>query len=146
MITIAALWLGFAAGARAQPLSLEDCVRRAESVSAQAKPGLIEEARARAAVQEARAGLLPQLSAVGIYQQSNNPAIQVVDNNEAALRLTQNLSPFSPQWERARQKEADLRAQSAMRAASQQDVALQVKTLYFSILRGLDEAARLDET
>ncbi len=145
MIWLLALWLGLAGSVRADELSLGDCLRRAQSLSAQAKSGLIKEARARAAVQEARAGLLPQLSAVGLFQQSNNPVIQVVDNNEAALRLTQDLSPFSPQWERARQKEADFRAESALQAANQQDVALEIKTLYFSILRGLDEAARLTE-
>ncbi|NNN05837.1 MAG: TolC family protein [Elusimicrobia bacterium] len=145
MIWMMALWLGSAGFVRADPLSLADCLRQAQALSAQAKSGLIKEARARAAVQEARSGLLPQLSAVGIYQQSNNPEIQVIDNNEAVLRLTQNLSPFSPQWERARQKEADFRAERAMRTANQQDVALEVKRLYFSILRGLDEAARLAE-
>ena len=122
----------------AQFLSLEDAVARAERFSPQAIIGFLREARAHSAALGAQDALLPQLSAVGNYQQSNSQSIQAIDINQATLNLAQNISPFSPQWVLARQKKAEYRAAKAQRLATEEDVELEVKTLYLAILKEKD--------
>ncbi len=127
---------------RAETLSLQDCITRAERFSPQAIIGLLMEAQAHAAAKGAKAALLPQASAIGNYQQSNIPTIQALNINQATLNLAQNISPFSPQWVWARQKKAEYRAAQAERIATEEDVELQVKILYLSILKEEDYLKR----
>ncbi len=132
----------------AETLSLQDCISRAEKFSPQAVIGLLKEAQAHSAAKGAQAGLLPQASAIGNYQQSNSQSIQAIDINQATLSLTQNISPFSPQWVLVRQKKADYRAAQAEHIATEEDVELQVKILYISILKEkdyLDKFQRLEK-
>ncbi len=126
----------------AQTLSLQDCISRAERFSPQAIIGLLKEAHSHFTAQAAKDAILPQASAVGSYQQSNSQSIQAIDINQAALSLSQNISPFSPQWVLVRQKKADYRAAQAEHIATEEDVELQVKILYLSILKEKDYLKR----
>ncbi len=133
---IASLFSTHAYGA--QVLSLQDAISKAERFSPQAVIGFLQEARAHFAAQEAQDALLPQASALGDYQQSNSQSIQAIDINQATLNIAQNISPFSPQWVLARQKRAEYRAAKAEHLATEEDVELEVKTLYLAILKEQD--------
>ena len=132
-------------GARAAELTLSECVRLSGARSPAALAGGLEEARARAARDEARAARGPQLVADGRLTRSDDASTNLPDDNRGLLRLEQNLSPWSPDWVRARQRSSLARAAALGRVESSSDAELAVKQLYFSILRGRDSVAAMDQ-
>jgi outer membrane protein TolC len=141
----AAAILSVAASAEAATLSLSDCVRLAESKSPAAARGALEETRAQSARAEARRARGPQLVGDGKLTRSDDASTNLPDDNRALLRLEQNLSPWSPDWVRGRQRDAEARAAGFGRVESVLDADLSVKALYFSILREQDSVKALDQ-
>ncbi len=139
-----ALAPALAAGAAAEPQSLGDCRKLAESHSPVANRGALEESRALAARDDARSARLPQLVGDGKLTRSDDAATNLPDDNRGLVRLEQNMAPWSPEWVRGRQRAAEARAAGFGRVESVQDADLAVKALYFSILREEDSARSLD--
>ena len=132
------------APAPATTLSLSDCVKLAQSHSPQALRGALEESKARAARDEILRARRPQLVADGKLTRSDDAATNLPDDNRGLVKLEQNLTPFSSEWIRGDQREAERRAAALSRAGSEQDADLAVKALYFAILREKDSILALD--
>lgn len=141
----AAVLLAAAAPAPAATLTLADCVKLAEAKSPVSMRGALEESRALAARDDSKRARLPQLVGDGKLLRSDDASTNLPDDNRALVRLEQNMAPWSPEWVRGRQREAEARAAGFGRVESVQDADLDVKALYFSILRGEDSGRALDQ-
>ena len=133
------------APASATPLSLADCLKLAEAKSPAAMRGALEESRALAARDDSRRARLPLLVGDGKLTRSDDAATNLPDDNRGLVRLEQSMTPWSPEWVRGRQREAEARAAGFGRVESVQDADLAVKSLYFGILRGEDSVLALDK-
>lgn len=130
----------------AQELSLSDCLKQAEDHSLQVRQGQSNESQAKEAQGEALGAQRPQLSAYGKYTASDDASTNLPDDNQAVLRVDQNLLPFlSADGVRLGQKDAQVQAASFHRQESEADTALRVKQLYFSILRDKEIIQSLDQ-
>jgi outer membrane protein TolC len=136
--------LAFAPGANAATLSLADCLKLAEMKSPAAMRGALAESRAVAVRDDSRRSRLPQLVGDGKLTRSDDASTNLPDDNRGLVRLEQSLAPWSPEWVRGRQREAEARAAGFGRIESVQDADLAVKALYFGILRGEDSVRALD--
>lgn len=141
-LVVGLAWAGIL---HAGELSLSQSLGLAQSRSLQTVQAALEEARAKAQVSAASAQLLPQFSAVGRYTASDDPSTNLPDDNEALLKVEENLLPFlSPDWVRAGQQQAQFKASQIDRVATRQDVDLLVEQLYFAILRDKDAVDQVD--
>ncbi len=131
--------------ARGETLSLSDCLARAREQSIPAVRAALEEGAARASLRSARGVERPQLRFRGQLLRSDDASTNLPDDNNATLILEQSLNPLSPDWVRARQSAAQARAAALARAETDADVALEIKSLYFSILKDSDAVASLDQ-
>ncbi|MFI5362088.1 MAG: TolC family protein [Elusimicrobiota bacterium] len=131
--------------AGAATLTLSDCVKLAQARSPVAVRGALEESRALAARDDSRRARLPQLVGDGKLTRSDDATTNLPDDNRGLVRLEQNMTPWSPEWVRGRQREAEARAAGFGRVESAQDAELAVKALYFSILREEDSVRALDQ-
>ncbi|MDE2144258.1 MAG: hypothetical protein KGJ84_17760 [Elusimicrobia bacterium] len=115
--------------ARAEILSLADCLTRARARSVQSVQAALAEGRAKAARAEAGAGLRPQLLLNGRLTRSDDASTNLPDDNNGTLRLQQSLDPLAPEWVQADQRAAEARAAEFARVETAADVDLQVKQL-----------------
>lgn len=126
--------------ADAGPLTLAECLRLARAHSTALESARLTETGARGSVVEARGALKPQLLAVGQLTRSDDPATNLPNDNNAAMRLQQSLTPFSPGSADAARARADLGAAVLSRRDAELALALQVKTVYHAVVR--DQAAQ----
>ena len=133
-----------ASAAGAATLSLADCLKLAEARSPVAMRGALEESRALAVRDDSKRARLPLLVGDGKLTRSDDALTNLPDDNRGLLRLEQSLAPWSPEWVRGRQREAEARAAGFGRVESLQDADLAVKALYFAILREEDSIRALD--
>ncbi len=146
MIKTAALAVALlAAPAFAEPLTLADCLRRAEASSVQYSQARLQSEQAAQAAREARALLLPQVSALGSLDRSDDPATQLPDSNKAVVHADQPLTPFSGEWTTLRQRGIELSAAQREQLQALRDVQRRVRQLYFGILQARAAVASLDE-
>lgn len=143
--SVFALLCVLAPHARAETLSLADCLTRARARSVQAVQAGLAEGRAKAARAEAGAGLRPQLLVNGRLTRSDDASSNLPDDNNGTLRLQQSLDPLASEWVLADQRAAEARVAQSARVETAADVDLQVKQLYFSILRDEDAVSSLQK-
>jgi outer membrane protein TolC len=141
---LAVLLLGSSARAQVSVLTLSDCLARARERSARVIEAEQASRGARAAAREARGAFLPQLSAHGQLLRSDDASTNLPDDNNATLRLQQSLDPFSAGRAAARRARAEARAAGYSEDGAAADAALEVKTLYFSVLRDSAAVGSLD--
>ena len=130
--------------ARAETLTLSECIRRARRMAPDAVAALAASQRAESAYKEAFGKRLPHFYATGLLDQSNNESIQLLLVNQAMLGVRQNLSPFTPQWALAKVLKKLAGAALLDKEGASLDVALAVKNLYFAILLDRDTLANFD--
>jgi outer membrane protein TolC len=131
---------------RAEELTLTQALAMSQTRSLQEiQAGLLEE-KAKATLNAADGRRWPQLSAVAQYSISDDVTTQLPDDNEALLKVEQNILPFlSPDWIRVGQSQAEYRAAQSGQVAEREDVDLLVKQFYFSILRDEDNLKQMDK-
>ncbi|HXT00753.1 MAG TPA: TolC family protein [Elusimicrobiota bacterium] len=144
--TAAALGLALlAAPALGEPLTLADCLSRAEDSSVQYSQARLQSEQAAQAAREARALLLPQVTAQGTYDKSDDQATQLPDANKAVVHADQPLTPFSGEWTAARQRVLERTAAEREQLQALRDVQRRVRQLYFGILQARAAIASSDE-
>lgn len=134
-----------AAPAFAEPLTLPDCLQRAESSSVQYTQARLQSEQAAQSAREARALLLPQVSAIGTLDKSDDTTTQLPDANKAVVHADQPLTPFSGEWTTARQRGLELTAAESEQLQSLRDAQRRVRQLYFGILEAREALASMDE-
>jgi outer membrane protein TolC len=139
----ALLCAGLLSSAKAETMSLADCLKRAQQRSVQVILSELAQRQAKAGLDAAKSRRLPQLSAVGALEKSDDAAKQLEGSNAVLARIEQAIYPLSADWVRVQQQAAGLEAAGLARLETGADVELAVKQLYFSILNADEAVASL---